>query len=242
MRYLMVLLSASLNGLATATFADPEVHAGNFELSGCAVVEGGLLIVDDELVGSALFISDDALAKPAKLINAAILKIQRKRKKSKPFTNLDRLIPVHDFAAITSDRNNTVFLLGSHAPKDNKRRIDREFLIRATLDLNERELESPIVIRNLLNRVQKSTRKANIDLKLSRTEVRPDLNIKGLAYEGTNLVLGFRSPTADNGSAIMAVIDEQKLFDRQDSITTIKFVDLGGLGIRGIEHIADDNS
>ena len=50
MPYLIGLLFVTLNALGTAARADSEVQVGTFELSGCAVVNGGLLIADDELI------------------------------------------------------------------------------------------------------------------------------------------------------------------------------------------------
>src|SRR5688572_1158663 len=72
----------------------------HIELSGTAVVDVGLLTVEDELVGSALFIPDASTALPARLVQ-----LERDRQ--------DKLIGIQDFEGVASDRTQTVFFVGA---------------------------------------------------------------------------------------------------------------------------------
>ena len=214
-----------------------EVRVNSFELSGCAAVSGGVIVADDELVGSILFISSNELPYTAEKTNAVIVKLQRKRKYSKPKTKEDRLMAVQDVEGLASDCLSTVFLIGSHHKKSKDyRKTDREFLIRGKLDLEEREIESLDVARDLLERINEPLRRANIDLRLTETDVRKDMNIEGLAYHDGRLAIGFRAPLSSEKKAILVVVNEGALFATGDLDlgAEIHFVDLEGRGIRGL--------
>nr|VFJ90382.1 MAG: Protein of unknown function (DUF3616) [Candidatus Kentron sp. LFY] len=183
------------------------------ELSGSAVVRDGkgLLIAEDELVGTVLLVPEQ----PKKLheTHGAIpVKIERKRGNIEPKKGRHKLMPVQDIEGIASDGEKDVFFIGSHNPKyddrddERYRRFDREFLIKARLKKGKKvgnhekedwELKLRGEYRDLLATLEAPFEEEfDIDLfsddsspggcsgnKKSKT-LHPDidLNIEGLAY------------------------------------------------------------
>lgn len=237
-----VALFASALGALSGALSDarseepaPEqpLQLASLEVSGIAPLEGGFLLVDDELVGSVLFLPGAALEAGGRL-DVQLVKLLRKRKSSQPHTPLPRLLAVQDFEDVASDGQRTVWLLGSHEGKGGERRLDREFLVRARWDPQDRELEvrSPQdadgkrgVYTGLVEHLAAGGQEA-----LTR-----GLNAEGLAWREGRLWIGLRGPLSE-GQAVLLGVDEEALFGGGDAPPRFerRRVDLGGGGVRGL--------
>jgi hypothetical protein len=200
------------NGQASPTSERPaspaRLEAGGFELSGLAVVEDGMLVVDDELVGAVLFVRDGREKRLAQMV-----KIERKRTESEPFTHLPRLSAVQDFEGIASDGKNKVFFIGSHNGKDGDRRPDREFLIEAKWKAADRELAWQRETRALAKQLEPALKKLQVSIGLTNTKIDSKFDIEGLGYSDGKIYIGLRGPLTSKSEAIVVRTDADSLFD-----------------------------
>ncbi|MBX3178365.1 MAG: DUF3616 domain-containing protein [Candidatus Hydrogenedentes bacterium] len=208
------------------------VQAPPPELSGCAVVEGGVLVVEDEAIGAVLFCPDTA-ARPLPLRS---VKLERKKKDRAPFADRDKLFPVQDFEDIASDGRREVFFIGSHNGKDGERRPDREFLIQAKWSPKDAELKVSGEAYNLLDRLAPALEEKGVPLGLTRENVVDALNFEGLAYHDGRLFIGLRGPLAPTGGALICVVDAEAAFGGNGPLNAdILVLDLRGAGIRALD-------
>lgn len=205
------------------------------ELSGVAVFDGGLLIADDELVGSVIRIekepSPEQLAQP---LAGKLLKIERKRKASQPNTSSPKLAAVQDIEGIASDGHRRLVFIGSHNSKDGNRRTDREFIIQARWEDDELVWDGEY--RNLAERLASVLAPAGAKLTVTKTTIQPDLDIEGVALHGDVVFIGLRAPLDDKNRALIVSAKRTQLFDgTAEPEFDVHAVDLEGGGIRGLE-------
>ena len=220
------IISAKSRSVAANKLPAPQVEVGLFELSGAASVQDGVLLADDELIGSVYFAPHDASGD----LIFKLIKIERKRKKSAPFTSDTKLFPVQDFEGLAAD-GDKVYLLGSHqAHRSQSRRSDREFLIKAQWD--EGELKFKAQYNDLLSDIVNVLSDQGVAVSITNTQVTPIINIEGMAVSNGNLFLGIREPLL-NGNAIVLKADEADLFSGNPQFK-VSSLPLGGAGIRGL--------
>jgi hypothetical protein len=201
------------------------------ELSGCAVVDGGILVVEDEVIGAVLF----APAPIVPPLNMTTVKLERRKKDRAPFTDKFKLFPVQDFEDIASDRLETVFFIGSHKGKDGKRNPDREFLIRAEWKQKDGELKVVGENYRLLEALNKALAAAGVDLGLTREDVNDSLNVEGLALHDDRLFIGLRAPLSAGGKAIVCTGSAEALGRGGSTPIEITELDLDGGGVRALD-------
>jgi hypothetical protein len=218
-----------------------SVSGVGLELSGIGTVPGGVLIADDELVGSVLFVDSEALGGATETLTATLVKIDRARKRSEPHTELPRLFAVQDFEGIATDGASVVYLVGSHAPveKDGwRRRPDREFLIKANWRPGDQELR----VGKPKKRGVPGIYSKLID-HLTGTEGRTvvsGFNVEGLALRDGSLYIGLRSPLSEgsHGKALVFSAMQKDLFGKNSLRFNGPFtrleLNLGGGGVRGL--------
>ena len=205
-----------------------------FETSASAVVGKQLLIADDELVGAVLQCPEPLLTP----WNCGIAKVQRQRKKSRPYTKQPRLAAIQDIEGLASDRDKIVFLVGSHESKGGVRRSDREFLIRANWDDEENELDWLWSYEGLARDFQKAFHDIGAVFELTDRKILEEFNVEGLAYSPVTretgiLYVGLRAPLTPDGEAIILAYNIDLNSPRMD-FTTLR-VNLGGFEIRGLD-------
>lgn len=213
------------------------VGSRGFELSGTAVVSGGLLLVDDESIGSVLFVTGP----PDSPGVAAAIKLERKKKERAPYAPQPKLFPIQDFEDIATDRDSEIFLLGSHNGKDGERRPDREFLLRGKWNLDiKNPTDSEIKVTgeqyHLLEGIAPGLEALGVEVGLSDTAVSDRVNIEGLAYHNGRLFVGLRSPLTASGNAILVTLESETAFGSPDRLEpTFQEIDLDGGGIRALD-------
>ena len=222
----------------SAGLAQPVV--AGFETSASTFVGKKLLIADDELVGSVLQCPEPLLTP----WNCGIAKVQRKRKKSRPHTEQPRLAAVQDIEGLASDRDKIVFLVGSHEGKDGERRSDREFLIRADWDDEEKELEWLWSYEGLARDFQKAFQSIGEEFKLTDMKIHEEFNIEGLAYRSVKentgiLYVGLRAPLTSDGEALILAYDLDPSRPPADFSFTTHRADLRDREIRGLDWDSD---
>ena len=202
------------------------------ELSGCAVVDGGLLVVEDELIGSVLFVSS---LEEIPLVVSTV-KLERKKKARKPYAPADKLFPIQDFEDIATDGKERVYLLGSHQGKGGERRPDREFLLEAKWDGKQKELKVMGECYQVLDDIAPVLERLGAAVGVSPIAVNPDLNLEGLAFDGERLYLGLRSPQTVGGDAILLSARAEAVFKTGGKAQwTAVTLALGGAGIRALD-------
>jgi hypothetical protein len=235
-----LLVVWALGGAGVAGAQVRHISGAEFELSGVGVVPEGILVADDELVGSVLFVPREALGANGEAVRASVVKMQRSRKKSQPNSPLPRLFAVQDVEGIAiSGDGETVYLVGSHAPSREKhRRTDREFLIKSRWREDEFDLRVdpaksggvPGIYRRLID-----------DVKEQAGHSGPGgFNVEGLALCEGSLYFGLRAPLSGgtSGNALLLSVAEKDLFGKNSSefkgpVTKLE-LDLSGAGVRGL--------
>ncbi|NIR72705.1 DUF3616 domain-containing protein [candidate division KSB1 bacterium] len=203
-----------------------------FEFSGSAMVEDGILVVEDELVGMVLFMPTFG----SRQVESFLVKIERKGKESRPFKPAPKLFAIEDFEGLASDRDNDVYLIGSHQPDDGDRRIEREFLIHARWKENKKELTFLEANFELLKQMVSPLEEMNMTLGLTDSTIKADLNIEGLAFHEDKLFIGFREPKTDDGKALMLSAYAESLFENNSNVDfKITKLDLKEAGIRALD-------
>ena len=209
-----------------------------FEPSGVARVHGGWLVLDDELLGSVLFVAHAESGGRASLV-----KIQRGKDERAPAVKgVERFFPVQDFEGIATDGEKRVFLIGSHCGKREDDGTvtpnpDREFLIEAEWDFEEKRLDKARRSKNLLKVLKKLVKPCGLAISTKRSARKSFLNIEGLAFdtEHDRLFGGLRYPLVD-GKAVVAALSVAAAFgDKGDDKGAALLLDLGNRGIRDIE-------
>jgi hypothetical protein len=226
--------------------ADRVLHVGVSELSGLAAVRGGFMVADDELVGSVVFVPDAAGAGAES--PAEIVKFDRSRKKSKPLSDALRLFPIQDVEGIASDGAEAVFVLGSHQPKKDARRTDREFLIRLAWDPTESVLRvkgdswEQYGLIDMLGRVLEAgcatpASSPCIPFASTATTVDARFNLEGLAYdaESESLYVGFRGPLTSESKAIVVQLPESSARSGEPTGARVLSLELNGAGVASLE-------
>lgn len=206
------------------------VQERRLELSGCAVVEGGVLVVEDELIGAVLLL-EDLSRRPLSL---STIKLERKKKARAPYADAFKLFPFQDFEDIASDGGATVYLLGSHHGKEGERRPDREFLFCAEWDQKDRELKVVGEQYGLLKTIAPLLDTLGCGIGLTTTEVSETLNMEGLALHGDTLYVGLRSPLTAAGKAIVLYGPAQAIMAGTATLQPLE-VDLNGSGVRALD-------
>lgn len=133
-RSLLILAAWTQLGVSPVV-ADPlEVAA---EPSACDTVENGLLVGDDELVGSVLFCPSTG----PKFSACRIAKLERDEQAAPEGEPPSKLVALQDIEGLAT-KGDTVYLVGSHQGKTGgRRRRDREFLVRAEWKKDKEELK-----------------------------------------------------------------------------------------------------
>ena len=202
------------------------------ELSGCAVVDGGVLMVEDEAIGAVL-LATDMKRQP---LNLTQVKLERKKKQRAPYADRPKLFPVQDFEDIASDRSSNVYFLGSHNGKDGERRPDREFLLYGEWEKKQGEIKVLGENYQLLEHAAPVLADLGCNLGLTRETVDPALNMEGLAWHEGQLYIGLRAPLTPDGQAIVLAGDAEALFGGGFAASLKAFtLDLDGGGIRALD-------
>jgi len=202
------------------------------ELSGCAVVDGGVLIVEDEAIGSVM-LAREIDSRPVAL---EVVKLERKKRDRAPYAPKSKLFPVQDFEDIASNGADVVFFIGSHNGKGGERRPDREFLLRAVWEQKSSELKVSGENYNLLEQINPALRALGCDIGLSTVDVDEVLNIEGLALHDGRLYIGFRAPLTPEKKAIVLHAPVGELLDAQGRPEPVAVVlELDGGGIRALD-------
>lgn len=209
-----------------------SVQGMPLELSGCAVVEGGVLMVEDEAIGAVL-LATDMKKQP---LNLTQVKLERKKKQRAPYADRPKLFPVQDFEDIASDRSSNVYFLGSHNGKDGERRPDREFLLYGEWEKKQGEIKVLGENYQLLDLAAPVLADLGCNLGLTRETVDPLLNMEGLAWHEGQLYIGLRAPLTPDGKGIILVGDADALIGGgfAASLKAIT-LDLDGGGIRALD-------
>lgn len=222
---------SGLNSSDTPVIGAPLlVKERRLELSGCAVVEGGVLVVEDELIGAVLLLESPR----SESRELTTVKLERKKKARAPFADAFKLFPFQDFEDIASDGVSQVYLIGSHHGKDGERRPDREFLFQAEWDGRDRELKVVGEQYGLLDRIAPVLEELGCGIGLSKTAVSPALNIEGLALHGPSLYIGLRAPVTPDGEAILLTIPTVSAFEAEGVVEAVT-LPLNGGGIRALD-------
>lgn len=200
------------------------------ELSGCAVVEGGVLLVEDELIGALLFASNIGQAP----IDVATIKLERKKKARAPFAPAHKLFPYQDFEDIASDGASQVYVIGSHHGKDGERRPDREFLFACDWDAKDGEIKVVGEQYGLLGMIAPVLKAAGVDIGLTETEVVDTLNVEGVALHDGTLHIGLRSPLSASGKALLLSGPVEDIMAGSAPLRLTE-IDLAGGGIRALD-------
>jgi hypothetical protein len=221
-----------------------RLHIGGLELSGVAKVEGGFLLVDDEQVGMVMFLPGASFKAAVGHHVAKQLKLERRRKSSRPFTELPRLFAVQDLEDLASDGEDTVYVLASHAGRivadGVERRPDREVIVRAKWrPVSDLRVRSPFdskgkegVYRDFL----KAAKAAAPESITSKTFV----NAEGLALKGKKtLFVGLRHPLSAKDEALVFKAKVDALFGDEDERKgdgdlEVLRLGLGGQAVRGL--------
>ena len=214
------------------------VRDRRLELSGCAAVSGGVLVVEDEVVGTVLHLNTPSGDAP----EVTHIKLERKKKQRAPYAPRPKLFPIQDFEDIASDRDGDVYLIGSHNGKEGERRPDREFLLHAEWDRESAELKVIGEQYALLDSLAPVLDRLGCGIGLTATEVSDALNIEGLAYNAGTLYIGLRSPLSADGKAIVVAASARALFDGDSPIPLDPIeLDLSGGGIRALDWDSKSN-
>jgi hypothetical protein len=227
--------TAQAEGKALSDEKSPTVGAPlavqerRMELSGCAVVEGGVLVVEDELIGAVLLLEQ---AKPPLVLST--VKLERKKKARAPYADAFKLFPFQDFEDIASDGMETVYFIGSHHGKEGERRPDREFLFKGEWDAKGKELKVVGEQYGLLERIAPVLEGLGSGIGLTKTDVSDGLNIEGLALHGETLFIGLRSPLTPSGMAILLSGPVAGVMDGSAALESAE-LDLGGGGVRALD-------
>lgn len=209
-----------------------KVEDRPLEFSGCAVVDGGILVVEDELVGSVLLVEEAGTAPRVK----KSIKLERRKKERAPFTSAHKLFPVQDFEDIASDREEAVYLLGSHEGKGGDRRPAREFLLYAKWDRKEEELKVRAERYDLLPGIADALGTLGVPVGLSPTGIETDINLEGLAFHDKRLYLGVRAPLTPGSKAIVLSASVGSLFESSGNVIwDIHTIELDGGGVRAMD-------
>lgn len=210
--------------------APVPVKERRMELSGCAAVDGGVLVVEDELIGAVLLL-DHLRTTPLEL---STVKLERKKKARAPYTNAFKLFPFQDFEDIASDGATKVYFIGSHHGKDGERRPDREFLFHGEWDGKDKELKVVGEQYALLNLIAPVLDDLGCGIGLSATGISDSLNIEGLALQGDQLFIGIRSPLTPAGKAILLSMPVAVAMAGEGAVELAE-LDLNGGGIRALD-------
>lgn len=242
-RTLSVMLVLTLMSCAAGTAQSEEtevseakagapiaVQERRMELSGCAAVGGGVLVVEDELIGAVLLLENTA-RRPLVL---STVKLERKKKARAPFAEAFKLFPFQDFEDIASDGASAVYLIGSHHGKEGERRPDREFLFRAEWDAKDRELKVVGEQYRLLDLIAPVLDELGCGIGLTATEISSALNLEGLALHGETLYIGLRSPLTPAGNAIVLSGPAEAVMAGSAPLEA-SALDLGGSGVRALD-------
>lgn len=219
---LLLLVTASPHAQA-----DPLVVTA--EPSACAAVDGGVLVADDELVGSVYFCDQGA---PPSVCRVA--KLKRDNAGAVDGEPPSKLVPLQDIEGLGGS-GKKVFLIGSHQGSD-KRRKDREFLLEAKWKADDDELEIKRAQYGLFERLVAAlqTHLAPDDPLRATTPDPSRLNIEGITTCGDDLFLGLRSPRDPQGRALLLRAKLDDWFAAEPSPEVLA-VDLGGAGVRALD-------
>ncbi len=215
---------------ALSVSAPVPVKERRMELSGCAAVDGGVLVVEDELIGAVLLL-DHLRAAPLEL---STVKLERKKKARAPYADAFKLFPFQDFEDIASDGATKVYLIGSHHGKDGERRPDREFLFHGEWDGKDKELKVVGEQYGLLDLIAPVLEELGCGIGLSATAISDTLNIEGLALYGERLFIGIRSPLTPAGKAILFSMPVAAAMAGEGAVEHAE-LDLNGGGIRALD-------
>lgn len=220
------------------------------ELSACAAVSGGLLLADDELVGSLLFLP----ARPEAASPLLPVLVKLEREDFDPFSGVTKLLAIQDIESLASDGEEMVYICGSCNSKGGSRRHDREFLLRGKWKIScdsagratNLELKITRERHDLLDFLVPALSSAGVALACDRNHVSPDLNIEGMAFDAREerLFLGLRAPLSNSGKALVCVLPREGLFRKapwEISVQVLK-LPLAGGGIRGLTFLPEENA
>ncbi len=215
---------------APSVSAPVPVKERRLELSGCAAVDGGVLVVEDELIGAVLLL-DHLRTTPLEL---STVKLERKKKARAPYADAFKLFPFQDFEDIASDGATKVYFIGSHHGKDGERRPDREFLFHGEWDGKDKELKVVGEQYALLDLIAPVLDDLGCGIGLSATQISDTLNIEGLALHGEQLFIGLRSPLTPAGKAILLFMPVVSAMAGEGAMEHAE-LDLNGGGIRALD-------
>jgi hypothetical protein len=227
-------------GVASGDFVPAWLRA---ELSECALVEGGMLLADDELVGAVLFLTESGLRGEAPVVPRCV---QLERKNFDPYDGPSKLLAVQDIEGLATDGQKRVYCLGSCDAKEGKRRHDREFLLQAewSCEWEEEEQEFDLDLdvvaerHDVLEWLTPALQQAGVPVKLKKKKVHPEINLEGLALDvhEHRLYIGLRTPLLPDGQAIICSVDAEKVFKKKPERLEVQVhpLALNGGGIRAL--------
>lgn len=203
-----------------------------FEPSGATTVDGNKVLI----------VEDESSNRPLKLITfdennqvEEIGDLHIPKKIKKVFKK-----EIEDLEAITSD-GNTIYAITSHSlTRANKQKETREKLLMFSYE------DESITSLDLYENLKKDLIELYPDLFGDKLLGYNDMNIEGLTFDQTNksLLIGFRAPRKDAKALILTIENPHQLFgkDRKKPIfKTPLYLDLDGLGIRGMKYDQEKN-
>lgn len=115
-----------------------------------------------------------------------------------------------------------------------KRKAEREQLMVFEKSGNKISLMKSFPMRDLIIAYLEKNFSQDLNMEQVRTAGPSDggLNVEGLAFVSGKLYFGLRSPLTKKGEAILLMIPD---IDNNAAVTTAMKINLGGLGIRGLE-------
>lgn len=228
-----VLVLAAWTQLGVGSVAADSLRVAA-EPSGCDTVENGLLVADDELVGSILFCPSSGPS----FSTCRIAKLERDERAAPEGEPPSKLLALQDVEGLATE-GDVVYLIGSHQGKSGgKRRQDREFLVRAKWKKDKEELEVRDAQYELLGRLVDSL-KDHLAQGHPLLGDEPDLgqvNVEGLAVCDDQLLLGLRAPLDRQRHALILAADADEWLTAPAAFEPeVMSVDLQGAGVRGLE-------
>lgn len=213
-----------LQSLAIGQFDDVYEPSGVVQLA-----DGRLLVVEDESQRAFRILSalPDGTLVANELLDTRIIKSFGRK--------------FEDLEGVSMDSKGYVWAIGSHARTEKgKRKPEREQLLRFRIEGNN------VIDFSFYDQLTNDILSSGVVKELASRHGATTVNFGSMNIEGLNfdkaqqrLLIGFREPTIDGMSLILAVENPRGLFERGESARFSNepiLLDLGGGGIRGLTY------
>lgn len=213
-----------LQSLAIGQFGDVYEPSGVVQLA-----DGRLLVVEDESQRAFRILSalPDGTLVANELLDTRIIKSFGRK--------------FEDLEGVSMDSKGYVWAIGSHARTEKgKRKPEREQLLRFRIEGNN------VIDFSFYDQLTDDILSSGVVKELASRHGATTVNFGSMNIEGLNfdkaqqrLLIGFREPTIDGMSLILAVENPRGLFERGESARFSNepiLLDLGGGGIRGLTY------